>query len=190
AMDARATLTALFRAAVDAARPEHILPAHLPEGPAGRTIVLGAGKASAAMAAAIEARWQGPREGIVVTRYGHAVPTRAIEVVEAAHPVPDEAGAAAADRLLALAETAGEDDLVLALISGGGSALLTLPPAGVRHADIQAVNRALLASGAPIDAMNCLRRHLSRIAGGRLAAAAHPARTLALLISDVPGDDP
>lgn len=189
-MDARATLTALFRAAVDAARPEHILPAHLPERPAGRTIVLGAGKASAAMAAAVEAHWQGPLEGIVVTRYGHAVPTRAIEVVEAAHPVPDEAGAAAADRLLALAETAGEDDLVLALISGGGSALLTLPPAGVRHADIQAVNRALLASGAPIDAMNCLRRHLSRIAGGRLAAAAHPARTLALLISDVPGDDP
>lgn len=189
-MDARATLTALFRAAVDAARPEHILPAHLPERPAGRTIVLGAGKASAAMAAAVEAHWQGPLEGIVVTRYGHAVPTRAIEVVEAAHPVPDEAGAAAAERLLALAETAGEDDLVLALISGGGSALLTLPPAGVRHADIQAVNRALLASGAPIDAMNCLRRHLSRIAGGRLAAAAHPARTLALLISDVPGDDP
>lgn len=189
-MDARAMLTALFRAAVDAARPEHILPAHLPERPAGRTIVLGAGKASAAMAAAVEAHWQGPLEGIVVTRYGHAVPTRAIEVVEAAHPVPDEAGAAAAERLLALAETAGEDDLVLALISGGGSALLTLPPAGVRHADIQAVNRALLASGAPIDAMNCLRRHLSRIAGGRLAAAAHPARTLALLISDVPGDDP
>lgn len=189
-MDARAMLTALFRAAVDAARPEHILPAHLPERPAGRTIVLGAGKASAAMAAAVEAHWQGPLEGIVVTRYGHAVPTRAIEVVEAAHPVPDEAGATAAERLLALAETAGEDDLVLALISGGGSALLTLPPAGVRHADIQAVNRALLASGAPIDAMNCLRRHLSRIAGGRLAAAAHPARTLALLISDVPGDDP
>lgn len=189
-MDARATLTALFRAAVDAARPEHILPAHLPERPAGRTIVLGAGKASAAMAAAVEAHWQGPLEGIVVTRYGHVVPTRAIEVVEAAHPVPDEAGAAAAERLLALAETAGEDDLVLALISGGGSALLTLPPARVRHADIQAVNRALLASGAPIDAMNCLRRHLSRIAGGRLAAAAHPARTLALLISDVPGDDP
>lgn len=189
-MDARAMLTALFRAAVDAARPEHILPAHLPERPAGRTIVLGAGKASAAMAAAVEAHWQGPLEGIVVTRYGHAVPTRAIEVVEAAHPVPDEAGAAAAERLLALAETAGEDDLVLALISGGGSALLTLPPAGVRHADIQAVNHALLASGAPIDAMNCLRRHLSRIAGGRLAAAAHPARTLALLISDVPGDDP
>ncbi len=189
-MDSRATLTALFRAAVDAACPERILPAHLPERPRGRTIVLGAGKASAAMAAAVEAHWPGPLEGIVVTRYGHTVPTRAVEVVEAAHPVPDEAGAAAAARLIALAEMAGEDDLVLALISGGGSALLTLPPEEVTHADIQAVNRALLASGAPIEAMNCLRRHLSRIAGGRLAAAAYPARTLALLISDVPGDDP
>jgi glycerate 2-kinase len=189
-MDPRAALSALFRAAVDAALPERILPPHLPAPPAGRTIVLGAGKASAAMAAAVEAHWQRPVEGLVVTRYGHAVPTRQVEIVEAAHPVPDAAGAAAAARLLALADAAGPDDLVLALISGGGSALLALPPEGIDHADIQAVNRALLASGAPIDAMNCVRRHLSRITGGRLAAAAHPARTLALLISDVPGDDP
>jgi glycerate 2-kinase len=189
-MDPRAALTALFRAAVDAALPERILPPHLPDPPAGRTIVLGAGKASAAMAVAVEAHWPHPVVGMVVTRYGHAVPTRQVEIVEAAHPVPDAAGAAAAARLLALAEEAGPEDLVLALISGGGSALLTLPPEGIGQDDIQAVNRALLASGAPIDAMNCLRRHLSRITGGRLAAAAHPARTLALLISDVPGDDP
>ena len=189
-MDPRAALSALFHAAVDAALPERILPPHLPAPPAGRTFVLGAGKASAAMAAAVEAHWPHPVEGLVVTRYGHSVPTRRVEIVEAAHPVPDAAGAAVAARLLALAEAAGPDDLVLALISGGGSALLTLPPDGIDHADIQAVNRALLASGAPIDAMNCLRRHLSRITGGRLAAAAYPARTLALLISDVPGDDP
>jgi glycerate 2-kinase len=152
--------------------------------------VLGAGKASAAMAAAVEAHYPHPLEGLVVTRYGHGVPTRHVEIVEAAHPVPDAAGAAAAERMLALADAAGADDLVLALVSGGGSALLSLPPAGVTAADIEATNRALLASGAPIDAMNCLRRHLSRITGGRLAAAAHPAALLALLISDVPGDDP
>jgi glycerate 2-kinase len=190
AVDPRAILVDLFRAAVDAALPERILPAHLPDPPRGRTIVLGAGKASAAMAAAVEAHYPHPLEGLVVTRYGHGVPTRHVEIVEAAHPVPDAAGAAAAERMLALADAAGEDDLVLALVSGGGSALMSLPCAGVTAADIEATNRALLASGAPIDAMNCLRRHLSRITGGRLAAAAHPAALLALLISDVPGDDP
>jgi glycerate 2-kinase len=189
-MDPRAALRSLFQSAVDAALPDRILPAHLPQPPAGRTIVLGAGKASAAMAAAVEAHWPGPLEGLVVVPYGHTVPTRSIAIAEAAHPVPDAAGTDASARILALAAGAGPDDLVLALISGGGSALLTLPAEGVSLSDIQAVNRALLASGAPIDAMNCLRRHLSRITGGRLAAAAHPARTLALLISDVPGDDP
>jgi glycerate 2-kinase len=189
-MDPRALLLDLFRAAVDAARPELVVPPHLPPPPAGRTIVLGAGKASAAMAAAVEAHWPGPLEGLVLTRYGHAVPTRQVEIVEAAHPVPDAAGLAGSERLLALAGGAGEGDLVLALISGGGSALLTLPAPGLTLEDVQATNRALLASGAPIDAMNAIRRHLSRITGGRLAAAAHPARVLALLISDVPGDDP
>jgi hydroxypyruvate reductase len=190
-MDPRATLVALFRAAVDAALPGRILGPHLPPPPPrGRLIVLGAGKASAAMAAAVEARYGAAVGGLVVTRYGHAVPTAHVEVMEAAHPVPDAAGAAAAERLLTLAAGAGEDDLVLALISGGGSSLITLPAPGLGLEDIRATNRALLASGAPIGAMNCVRRHLSRISGGRLAAAAFPARTLALLISDVPGDDP
>ncbi len=183
-------LRALFQAAVEAALPDRILPAHLPAPPAGRTLVLGAGKASAAMAAALEAHWPGELSGLVITRYGHAVPCARIEIVEAAHPVPDAAGAAAAERMLELCAGLGSDDLVIALISGGGSALMTLPPPGVTREDIQALNRALLASGAPIGAMNCIRRHLSRINGGRLAAACHPARVLALLISDVPGDDP
>jgi hydroxypyruvate reductase len=186
----REALRALFQAAVDAALPDRILPGHLPEPPAGRTLVLGAGKASAAMAAALEAHWPGELSGLVITRYGHAVHCDRIEIVEAAHPVPDEAGAAAAERMLGLCAGLSRDDLVIALISGGGSALMTLPPAGVSRADIQELNRALLASGAPIGAMNCIRRHLSRINGGRLAAACHPARVLALLISDVPGDDP
>jgi hydroxypyruvate reductase len=142
------------------------------------------------MAAALEAHWPGELSGLVITRYGHAVHCDRIEIVEAAHPVPDEAGAAAAERMLGLCAGLSRDDLVIALISGGGSALMTLPPAGVSRADIQELNRALLASGAPIGAMNCIRRHLSRINGGRLAAACHPARVLALLISDVPGDDP
>jgi hydroxypyruvate reductase len=186
----REALRALFQAAVDAALPDRILPGHLPEPPAGRTLVLGAGKASAAMSAALEAHWPGELSGLVITRYGHAVSCRRIEIVEAAHPVPDEAGAAATERMLGLCVGLSRDDLVIALISGGGSALMTLPPAGVSRADIQALNRALLASGAAIGAMNCIRRHLSRINGGRLAAACHPARVLALLISDVPGDDP
>jgi glycerate 2-kinase len=188
--DPKAFLVSLFRAAVDAALPERILPPALPPEPDGRLLVLGAGKASAAMAAVAERHYGRPLEGLVITRYGHAVATSGIAIAEAAHPVPDAAGLEASRRLLALAEGAGESDLVLALISGGGSALLTLPAEEVGLDDLMAVNRALLASGAPIDEMNCLRRHLSRITGGRLAAAAYPARLLALLISDVPGDDP
>lgn len=183
-------LRRLFEAAVAAADPARVLPPHLPEPPRGRTIVLGAGKASARMAQVIEEHWPGPLEGLVVTAYGHSVPCRRIEIVEAAHPVPDEAGVQAARRILELARGAGEDDLVLAPISGGGSALLTLPADGLTLDDKRAVNRALLRSGATIHEMNTVRRHLSAIKGGRLAAAAYPARTLALLISDVPGDDP
>ena len=166
-----------------------VVPAALPPRPAGRVVVVGAGKASARMAEAVEAAW-GPCEGLVITRYGHARPTRGIEIVEAAHPVPDAAGEAATRRMLALLETCGEGDMVLALISGGASALLVAPAAGVSLADKQMVNRALLASGAPIAAMNTVRKHLSRVKGGQLAAAAWPARLLALAISDVPGDDP
>ena len=180
----------MFDAAVAAALPARILPQHLPAPPRGRTIVLGAGKASAAMAKAVEDHWPGPLEGLVVTRYGHAVPCARIEIVEAAHPVPDAAGQAAAARILTLAEGAGPDDLVLCLISGGGSSLLALPAEGLTLADKQAVNKALLASGADIAQMNTVRRHLSAIKGGRLAAAAHPAKVVSLLISDVPGDDP
>jgi len=190
-MSPRDQLRALFDAAVAAAMPDRIVPPHLPGPPAGRTVVFGAGKASAAMAATVEAHWptKAPLSGLVVTRYGHAVPCARIEIVEAAHPVPDAAGARAAARMLSLAHDLGPDDLVLALISGGGSALTTLLPEGVAPEDAAALNRALLASGAPIDAMNCIRRHLSRFNGGRLAAACHPARLLALVISDVPGDD-
>ena len=189
-MEPRALLRALFDAAVAAADPAVVLPAHLPEPPRGRTIVVGAGKASAAMGLALEQNWPGELSGLIVTRYGHGAPCRRIEVVEAAHPVPDEAGQAAAARILELVSGLGEDDLVIALVSGGGSALLTLPAEGLSLADKQAVNRALLRSGASIDEMNCIRKHLSRIKGGRLAAAAWPARTVSLLISDVPGDDP
>jgi hydroxypyruvate reductase len=152
--------------------------------------VLGAGKASAAMAKAVEDNWSGALSGLVVTRYGHAVPCKRIEIVEASHPVPDQHGEDVARRMLALAETAGPDDLVLCLISGGGSALLSLPAPGLTLADKQAVNRALLASGAPIGDMNVVRKHLSAIKGGRLAAAAWPAPLVSLIISDVPGDDP
>jgi hydroxypyruvate reductase len=180
----------MFDAAVAAADPARVLPPHLPAPPRGRTIVLGAGKASARMAQVIEQHWPGPLEGLVVTAYGHAVPCRHIEIVEAAHPVPDEAGVKAARRILELARAAGEDDLVLAPISGGGSALLTLPAAGLSLADKRAINQALLRSGATIHEINTVRKHLSGIKGGKLAAAAFPARTLALLISDVPGDDP
>src|SRR3954447_14381289 len=180
----------MFHAAVEAARPENIVPQHLPSPPKGRTIVLGGGKASAAMAKAVEDHWPGPLEGLVVTRYGHAVPCARIEIVEAAHPVPDAPGRAAAERILKLAQGAGPDDLVLCLISGGGSALLALPGPGLTLEDKQAVNKALLASGADIHQMNIVRKHLSAIKGGRLAAAAYPAKVLSLLISDVPGDQP
>ncbi len=187
----RDLLRSLFDAAVAAAQPAVCLPPHLPDPPKnGRTLVVGAGKASAAMAKAVEAHWPAPLSGLVITRYGHAVPCARIEIVEAGHPVPDEAGRAAAARILELVQGLTADDLVLCLISGGGSALLSLPAPGVSLADKQAVNRALLKSGATISEMNCLRKHLSAIKGGRLAAAAAPARVVSLLISDVPGDDP
>jgi hydroxypyruvate reductase len=188
--DPRSFLCGLLDAAIAAANPDAILAPHLPAPPPGRTIVLGAGKAAAAMARAVERHMSGRVEGLVVTRYGHAVPCARIEVVEAAHPVPDAAGRAAARRILEYAKSAGADDLVLCLISGGASALLALPADGLALEDKQAVNRALLASGADIAQMNTVRKHLSAIKGGRLAAAAHPARVLSLLISDVPGDDP
>jgi glycerate 2-kinase len=186
----RQILRALFDAAVAAALPSRVVPAHLPKPPRGRLMVVGAGKASAAMARAVEVHWPGLLGGLVVTRYGHAVPCDRIEIVQAGHPLPDEAGAAAAERMLAIAGTAGPDDLVLALLSGGGSSLLTLPAPGLSLADVSAVNRALLKSGADIAAINTVRKHLSAIAGGRLAAAAFPGEVLALVISDVPGDDP
>jgi len=188
---ARAALRHLFDAAVASADPRVVLARHMPDRPAGRILVLGAGKSAAVMAAAVEAAWpELPLHGLVVTRYGHGHPTTRIEVAEAAHPVPDEPGAAAARRMLALAEAAGPGDLVLFLVSGGGSSLTTLPAPGLTLPDLIAVNRALLASGATIHEMNCIRRHLSAFSGGRLAAAAHPARVVTLAISDVPGDDP
>lgn len=180
----------MLHAAIDAASPSKIVAAHLPAPPRGRTIVIGAGKASAAMARAVEDAWRGPLSGIVVTRYGHAVPCRDIEIVEAAHPVPDAAGVEATQRILAAVRGLGPDDLVICLVSGGGSALLCQPLDGVSLEDKQGINRALLASGATIREMNCVRRHLSAVKGGRLAAACHPARVVTLLISDVPGDDP
>jgi hydroxypyruvate reductase len=165
------------------------VPVHLPPRPKGRTIVVGAGKAAASMAAAVEAHWNGPIEGLVVTRYGHGVPCMHIEVVEASHPVPDEAGSKAARRILDKISGLTADDLVLVLISGGGSALLALPADGISLGDKQAINRALLKCGAHIAEMNTVRKHLSTIKGGRLAVAAAPARVVTLMISDVPGDD-
>ncbi len=187
---AQLLLRRMFDAAVASAQPALTIPAHLPAPPKGRLIVIGAGKASAAMAQAVEAHWPGPLSGLVVTRYGYAVLCQHIEIVEASHPVPDAAGLAAAERLLKLVSGLHADDLVLCLISGGGSSLLPLPAEGLSLEDKQALNRDLLKSGATISEMNCVRRHLSRIKGGRLAAACHPARVLTLLISDVPGDDP
>ena len=186
----RELLLELFGAAVAAADPALLMAGRLPQPPAGRTVVVGAGKAAAAMARAVELEWDGPLDGLVVTRYGHAVPCERIEVVEAAHPVPDAAGRAAAGRILELARGLTADDLLLCLVSGGGSALLSLPAKGVSFEDKRAVNSALLRSGATIDEMNCVRKHLSAVKGGRLAAAAHPARVVTYLISDVPGDDP
>jgi hydroxypyruvate reductase len=186
----RELLRRMFDAAVASAQPARCVPPHLPDAPKGRTLVLGAGKASAAMARALEDNWPGPLSGLVVTRYGYGAPCRRIEIAEAAHPVPDAAGLAAARRILDTAAGLSADDLVICLVSGGGSALLALPAEGLTLEDKQAVNRALLTSGASIREMNCVRRHLSAIKGGRLAAACHPAQVLSLLISDVPGDDP
>ena len=188
--DPPALLRAMFDAALAAADPLVQVPAFLPPRPPGRVVVVGAGKASARMAQAVEQAWDGPVDGLVVTRYGHAVQCRGVEVVEAAHPVPDAAGQQAAGRILDLVSGLGADDLVLALISGGGSALLALPVDGVSLADKQEISTALLRSGASIGELNVVRKHLSAIKGGRLAAAAFPARTVGLLISDVPGDDP
>jgi hydroxypyruvate reductase len=183
-------LRRLFDAAIASAQPALCVPPHLPPAPRGRVLVLGAGKASAAMAKAVEDAWAGPLDGLVVTRYGHAVPCRRIEIVEAAHPVPDAAGMRAARRMLALTHGLTKDDLVLCLMSGGASALLPLPLDGLSLDDKQAVTLALLASGAAIGEINCVRRHLSGIKGGRLAAACHPAQVVTLTISDVPGDSP
>jgi glycerate 2-kinase len=190
-METRELLLGSFRAALAAADPLKIVPAHLPQPPKGRTVVVGAGKAAAAMAAAVESHWpaDAPLEGVVITRYGHGLPTKRIRVVEAGHPVPDESGEAAAREILERATALGPDDLLLALVSGGGSSLLSLPVEGVAMADLKALTKALLASGAPIQDMNTVRKHLSRIQGGRLAAATR-ARVLALVISDVTGDDP
>ena len=188
--DPKTFLTSIFRAAVSAADPELTIRRHLPGQPKGRTIVVGAGKGSAQMAAAFEKAWDGPLEGVVVTRYGYAAPCDRIEVLEAAHPVPDEAGLRASKRLLETVAGLGEDDLVVALVSGGGSALLPSPPAGLTLADEMAVNQALLAAGAPIGAINTVRKHVSTIKGGRLAAAAWPARVVSLVVSDIPGDNP
>ena len=183
----------MLDAAIASAQPALRIPAFLPtaaELGKGRLIVIGAGKASAAMARAVEDHWSGPLSGLVVTRYGYAVPCQRIEIAEAAHPVPDAAGLHAAERILQVVQGLHAEDMVLCLISGGGSALLPLPLPGITLADKQAVNRALLASGATISEMNCVRRHLSAIKGGRLAAACYPARVRTLLISDVPGDRP
>jgi hydroxypyruvate reductase len=180
----------MFRAAIASAQPAVCIPYHLPAPPRGRLIVVGAGKGSAAMAHTVEQHWPGPLSGLVVTRYGYGVPCERIEVVEAAHPVPDAAGMGAAQRMLELVRGLSENDLVLCLVSGGGSALAPLPAPGLTLDSKQAVNRALLASGATISEMNCVRRHLSAIKGGRLGAASFPASVLTLLISDVPGDRP
>ena len=195
--DARAFLRALFDTAVARAQPAQVLAPYLPPPPLGHTVVVGAGKAAASMAAAVDALWpaDAPLQGLVVTRYGHVPPglpqpQARIAVLEAAHPVPDAAGQQAATRIAAQVAGLGPDDLVLALISGGGSALLAQPAPGITLADKQALNQALLASGASIDEMNCVRKHLSALKGGRLAALAAPARVVSLLISDVPGDDP
>ena len=190
AFDPRTLLRQMFDAAIASAQPALCLPPHLPEPPTGRTIVIGAGKASAAMARALEDHWPGPLEGLVVTRYGYEVPCERIEIAQAAHPVPDEAGLVASRRIAAKVTGLGADDLVIALISGGGSSLLVAPAPGLTLADKRAVNTALLASGATISEMNCVRRHLSALKGGRLGALCHPARVVTLLISDVPGDDP
>ncbi|MDR7031428.1 glycerate kinase [Mesorhizobium sp. BE184] len=189
-LDPKPFLTSIFDAAVAAADPNLTIRSHLPAKPKGRTILVGAGKGAAQMAAAFEKAWDGPLEGLIVTRYGYGARTERLEVIEAAHPVPDEAGLEASRRLLELVSGLTGDDLVVALICGGGSALLPSPAAGLTLADEIAVNEALLASGAPIAAMNTIRKHVSTIKGGRLAAAAWPARVVSLVVSDIPGDNP
>jgi hydroxypyruvate reductase len=188
-MDYRGLLLGMFRAAVNAAAPALCMPPHLPPRPVGRTIVVGAGKAAASMAAVVEAHWSGPLEGLVVTRYGHGRICKQIEVVEASHPIPDEAGLKAARRILDRVSGLTADDLVLVLISGGGSALLALPAQGLTLAEKQIINRAMLRCGTSITEINVVRKHLSAIKGGRLAVAAAPAQVVTLAISDVPGDD-
>lgn len=183
-------LTSLFDAAIKAADPRSALAKCLPAKPKGRTVVVGAGKGAAQLAAAFEELWGEPVEGVVVTRYGYAEPCKYIQVLEAAHPVPDEAGMAASQALMEAVSGLREDDLVVALVCGGGSALLPAPPSGLTLVDEQELNRALLASGAPISVMNAIRKNVSRIKGGRLAAAAAPAKVVSLVVSDVPGDDP
>ena len=186
----RTLLKQMFAAAVEAAQPVHCIPKFLPEPPKGRLIVIGAGKASAAMAKAFEDSWPGELSGVVLTRYGYQIPCQRIEILEASHPVPDAAGLSASRRILQTVQGLSADDTVVCLISGGGSALLTLPFDGISLEEKQAVNRELLRSGANICEMNTIRRHLSSIKGGRLAAACYPARVVNLLISDVPGDNP
>lgn len=188
--DPRRFLVSLFDAAVRAADPEGVMQNFLPEKPKGKTVVIGAGKGSAQMARAFERCWDGPLSGVVVTRYGFGADCERIEILEASHPVPDKNGLVASKRLCDAVTGLGEDDLVVALISGGGSALLPSPPEGMSLEDEIAVNRALLASGAPISAMNAVRKHLSTIKGGRLAAMAAPARVVSLIVSDIPGDNP
>lgn len=188
--DPVAFLKTLFNAAVDAADPAKVLPKYLPEDRTGRCIVIGAGKAAGAMAAALDSAWEGPLSGLVVTRYGHGVDCERIEVMEAAHPVPDSAGEEVSKRILQLVSGLTEDDQVIFLLSGGGSALLSLPAPGVTLQDKQQVNRGLLRSGATISEINCVRKHLSAIKGGRLARACWPAKVHTFAISDVPGDDP
>ncbi|MFN0315070.1 MAG: glycerate kinase [Burkholderiales bacterium] len=183
-------LREMFDAAIARAMPARCVPPFLPKPPKGRTIVVGAGKAAATMAQAVETHWVGELEGLVITRYGHHAPCKKIKVVEAAHPVPDRAGHEAAENVLRMVRGLTPNDLVLCLISGGGSALMSLPAPGLTLQDKQTINRALLKSGANIGEMNCVRKHLSAIKGGRLAAACYPARVVSLLISDVPGDDP
>ncbi|MGE0282551.1 MAG: glycerate kinase [Rhizobiaceae bacterium] len=190
ALDPKTFLTSIFDAAVAAADPLRTIEKHLPPKPKGRTVVIGCGKGAAQMAQAFEQVWGAPYEGVVVTRYGYAAPTKTIKVLEASHPVPDEAGLKAAKELTALVSGLSKDDLVIALVCGGGSALLPAPAGNLTLADEMAVNEALLASGAPISAMNCVRKHVSNIKGGRLAAMAHPARVVSLVVSDIPGDNP
>jgi len=189
-MDSRQFLRACFDRAVASCRPEVVMARHLPDPPAGRTVVVGAGKAAASMAQVVERHWPGPVDGLVIVRHGHRAECRHIRVVEAGHPNPDEAGERAAAELLTLVQELGERDLVLCLVSGGGSSLMMLPPEGVPLAEVKAINMALLKSGAPIGDMNRVRCVLSRLGGGRLATAAWPAPVVTLAISDVPGDEP